>query len=91
MSAASWGPSCSVVPRSRCDTRRRMEESGQAYWSMWDGLLFPVTADSMKPKPYSWGNTCPFCGGDVRLGIRQQIANEAKPDWLHQADGEGEE
>jgi hypothetical protein len=68
-----------------------MEESGQAYWSMWDGLLFPVTADSMKPKPYSWGNTCPFCGGDVRLGIRQQIANEAKPDWLHQADGEGEE
>jgi hypothetical protein len=66
-----------------------MEESGQAYWSMWDGLLFPVTADSMKPKPYSWGDTCPFCGGAVRLGIRQQIASQA--DWHHQADGEGDE
>jgi hypothetical protein len=65
-----------------------MEQSGQAYWSMWDGLLFPVCEDSVKSPPFSWEDVCPFCGGEVRLGIRQQIADQQP---LNQADGEGPE
>jgi hypothetical protein len=68
-----------------------MERDGQAYWSMWEGLLYPLTGDCVHTPPFSW-SFCPWCGGEVRLGIRQQIANEqSKPGWLHQADGEGDE
>jgi hypothetical protein len=81
---ASWGPQCAVVPRQKCETRRRMEQDGQAYWSMWDGLLFPVCADSVKQTPYAWP-WCPFCNGEVLLGIRQQIDS-----YRPQADGEGD-
>jgi hypothetical protein len=79
--------STKTSPATRCDTRRIMERDGQAYWSMWEGLLYPVTADVMSSPPFSW-SFCPWCGGEVRLGIRQQIATYRSG---AQADGEGSE
>lgn len=78
------GRKCSPIDRrQKCDTRRRMEREGQAYWSMWDGLLFPVTRDVTQKVPFSWGNCCPFCGGEVRLGIRHQL-DAMPPPWKPQ-------
>jgi hypothetical protein len=62
-----------------------MERDGQAYWSMWEGLLYPLTGDCVNTPPFSW-SFCPWCGGEVRLGIRQQL--KTPPDWRA---GEGEE
>jgi hypothetical protein len=84
MPIASWGPKCSVRPSLKCDTRRLNERDGLAYWSMWEGLLYPITADTMMTVPYAW-SFCPWCGGEVRLGIRQQIDS-----YRSQADGEGD-
>lgn len=89
MPAASWGPSCSIALRTKCDTRRRMEANGEARRDLWFGYLFPITTDEMPP--FSWSH-CPHCGGDIREGLRTEIARAPEltsPDW--QADGEGEE
>lgn len=59
---------------------------------MWDGFIYPVTRDAVTPPPpYSWADCCPFCGGEIRLGIRQQLPNAIDPPSNWQADGEGEE
>jgi len=75
--AASWGPSCSIAPRSRCTTRIAAEQSGEAERHAWYGFMYPVHRDwagrvVLHQTTYSW-TSCPFCGGSIRAGLRSEI------------------